>query len=121
MRDRLYGVLLGLAVAGALVGVYELAGGDATLVVMLILLTTYVGVRFDRVTRDLEDLYDELRESQRECGQEIPLKGGGSKTCVRRLDHHSRWHQSKDGVQWTKEYPGGGVDGSGMGHTETAP
>ena len=53
MKATLQGIALGLVFAAVLVAVYELAGGDATLVVMLVLLTTYVAVRLNRV----EDLF----------------------------------------------------------------
>jgi hypothetical protein len=119
MKARVYGVLMGLLVAGLLVGVYEFAGGDATLVVMLILLTTYLAVRLDRVEELFHDLIDDVRQAQQECGHQFPLTGGQFKTCVRRLDHHDPWHRSTDGMQWiTTTAGGGGGGGKGLGNTE---
>lgn len=122
MRGAVYGVLAGLVVAGVLVGVFELAGGDATLVVMLVLLTTYVAIRFDRAEAMYAELLEEIGHAQAECGNTFPLAGGQFKTCVRRLDHHNPWHRSADGVQWlmtTGPGGGGGGRGSRLGDTES--
>lgn len=121
MRARAHGVAMGLLVAALLVGVFELAGGDATLVVMLILLTTYVAVRLDRVEELFRGLLEDLEEAQRECGHTFQAGAYAevTKTCVRRLDHHDPWHRSADGMQWiTTTAAGGGGGGKGLGDTE---
>lgn len=121
MRAWLHGIALGLLVAALLVGVFELAGGDATLVVMLVLLTTYVAVRLDRVEELFRGLLEDLEEAQLECGHQFPMSGGLTKTCIRRIDHHDPWHRSTDGCQWMTLTGGGGAGGSRLGDTEPTP
>lgn len=118
MRRWVYTVAGGLALAGLILGTYELAGGDATIVVLILLLATLVMVRMDRVEDLFRELVEEIEEAQATCGEVLPLAGGQVKECVRRTGHADPWHRDRDGVQWIRAYGGGGAGGSRLGDTE---
>lgn len=90
---------IGLALGLLILGVYELAGGDATIVVLLILLAAHVKVRLDELRETLETMRaadpDEL------CGAvtQDPLSGE-KLVCTAARDHRSQWHQDDTPTRW---------------------
>lgn len=91
------GLLIGLL----LVGVYELAGGDATIVVLLVLLAAHVKVRLD----ELRDTLKAMRaaEPTELCGNVThDWIGDEHFTCIRQLHHADPWHEATNGVKWRR-------------------
>lgn len=89
------GLLIGLV----LVGVYELAGGDATIVVLLVLLAAHVKVRLDELRDTLETM--RAAEPTELCGN-VTQDWTGSEhfSCIRQLNHADPWHEAVNGVKW---------------------
>lgn len=93
------GLLIGLL----LVGVYELAGGDATIVVLLVLLAAHVKVRLD----ELRDTLDTMRAAEPGpiCGDVMPnFLTDEELVCSLAQGHQTSWHtdspRSQHPVKW---------------------
>lgn len=99
---------IGLVIGLVLVGLYELAGGDATIVVMLVMLAALVKIRLDELRETLEAMRAATPDEQ--CGDTIGGWDDGiqQRICTLAHGHRSEWHSDQPGVrdphQW-KHHP----------------
>lgn len=84
---------IGLALGLLILGVYELAGGDATIVVLLILLGAHVKVRLDELRDTLEAM--RAAEPTETCGDTTADLIGGGHQCALAAGHRSAWHSDE--------------------------
>lgn len=99
MKRYVKTVGVGLLIGLLLVGVYELAGGDATIVGLLVLLAAHVKVRLD----ELRDTLDTMRAAEPgpTCGDVIQDPVSGAQLiCTRALNHASVWHSDETPTRW---------------------
>lgn len=86
---------IGLVIAAALLGVYELAGGDATIVVLLVLLAAHVKVRLDELRDTLTAM--QAAEPKDLCGDTVgDLLSEVRHECVLAAGHRSSWHSDEN-------------------------
>lgn len=99
MKRYVRTVGLGLVIGLVLVGVYELAGGDATIVVLLVLLAAHIKVRLDELRDTLETM--RAADPTERCGNDIqdPLSGEAY-MCTKALGHASPWHADDTPIRW---------------------
>lgn len=93
MRRYVRTVGLGLLIGLAVLGVYELAGGDATIVVMLVMLAALVKVRLDELRDTLETM--RAAEPAELCGDITGDLIGGTHECALAAGHRSSWHSDE--------------------------
>lgn len=104
MKHYVKGIAGGLAVAVLLVGVFELAGGDATVIVLLVLLAAHVKIRLDELRDTLEVM--QAPGAEEECGESArdPLSGERY-VCTLAHGHRDPWHSDGTPVRW-RDQPG---------------
>lgn len=95
---------IGLVIAAALLGVYELAGGDATIVVLLVLIAAHVKVRLDELRDTLTAM--QAPDAAEECGStaQDPLSGERY-ICTLAHGHRDPWHSDGTPTRW-RDQPG---------------
>lgn len=104
MKHYVKGIAGGLAIAVLLVGVFELAGGDATVIVLLVLLAAHVKIRLDELRDTLAGM--QAAEPEEICGDIIHDPLGGSHQCVLAARHRSSWHSDEtkpNPLRWRHE------------------